>query len=113
MDNLDFGALGILMLVIQLVLPSIPAVIIGTVGVLAMRKGYRISGGSILGSAAISLFTAVGNVLALRTMDLSAYSSLYVYISQGFGILSYGLLCGGLIGLVISIPKASDRSTPQ
>ena len=113
MDNLDFGALGIVMLLVQIVLPSIPAIIIGTVGVLAARKGYSMSGIAIAASAAVSLASIVGNTLILRSMDLAAYSNLYVYIFQGLYIISSGLLCGGLIGLIITVPKAADSASDR
>jgi hypothetical protein len=109
MENSDFGVIGILILIMQqLLLPSIPAIIIGTAGVLAVRKGYPKSGISIIASAAVSMISAIWNIIILRSMELSAYSSLHLYIFQGLDVLSSGLLCGGLLGLIIAVPRTSD-----
>lgn len=103
MDNLDFGPAALLILFAPILFHAVPTVITGAAGVIAMRKGYWKSGAAVTGAAVFSVLSTVANVIALRLLSMESYGDLYMYVLQAMSLISSGLLCGGILALVLSI----------
>ena len=104
MDNLDFDFLTVLVLLLPALLSAIPLVLIGVGGVLAFRKGFPKSGGALVGAAVLSALTLGSNILIPRSWGLEVYSDIYLFI-QAASLIASGLTAGGILGLVLSVPR--------
>ena len=109
MDNFDLGGAALLFLVLKFIGTVVPTGLIAAAGVIAVRKSYTKSGASLIASAVLSLVAGVGHTLLMHFMSVTDYLSLYIYFLQGFGILSSGLLAGGLLGLAVATPRTGRQ----
>ncbi len=111
MDNLDLSLFSIVIILLPLLLSMIPPIIICVAGVLAVKKGFEKAGIAIVVSSVLSIILYVGNTLAIRFAGPQWYGLIFGYISQAAGLLSGGLLAGGVLGLILHIPAASTFSS--
>jgi hypothetical protein len=112
MDNMDFGAIGILAVILPAVVHAIPISIIIAGGVVAFRKGYMKSGSVIVASSALSLLLSFGQVVMMYNLGISMYTLWFGIGSQVLGLVAGGLLAGGVLGLAMSTPAVVGPGAP-
>jgi len=90
-------------------LRSVPSVLILVAGIMAMKKGYAMSGTALIASSALHLLI---NLLSGLGMFLGVFSSnspeLTSWVLQGSSLISGVLLAAGVLGIVVSSPKRAD-----
>jgi len=109
MGDMEVGTLAVLFVIIQILFYGVPEIILGAAGYIALRKGYVKSGGTIIASAVLALLNSAASSVALRFFAIEYYQGFLIYLIQGIGVLSAGLLCGAVLGLALSIPRAARQ----